>query len=85
LLGFGAVKLFHPSLRKPPRIPGLFCSPSGRVFGAIAKESSSGWRAAFNIQGPGGWAGYFFGRTLLLNWMGKVGWTFCSLAFTRRH
>jgi S-DNA-T family DNA segregation ATPase FtsK/SpoIIIE len=28
---------------------------------------------AFNIQGPGGWAGYFLGKTVLLNAMGKVG------------
>jgi DNA segregation ATPase FtsK/SpoIIIE, S-DNA-T family len=27
----------------------------------------------FNIQGPGGWVGYFFGKTLLLTSMGKVG------------
>src|SRR5205807_4149203 len=32
-----------------------------------------GWRLAFNIQGPGGWAGYFLGKTVLLNAMGKVG------------
>jgi DNA segregation ATPase FtsK/SpoIIIE, S-DNA-T family len=32
-----------------------------------------GWRLAFNIQGPGGWAGYFLGKTVLLNSMGKVG------------
>ena len=28
---------------------------------------------AFNIQGPGGWVGYVFGKTLLLTSMGKIG------------
>jgi S-DNA-T family DNA segregation ATPase FtsK/SpoIIIE len=32
-----------------------------------------GWNHAFNIPGPGGWVGYFFGKTLLLTSMGKVG------------
>jgi len=32
-----------------------------------------GWRHAYNIQGPGGWVGYLFGKTLLVTSMGKIG------------
>jgi S-DNA-T family DNA segregation ATPase FtsK/SpoIIIE len=74
LLGFGAAKLFHPSLRIVPRIPWivLFIA-SGACLLQLQTRHLQGWKAAFNIQGPGGWAGYFFGKILLLNAMGKVG------------
>ena len=74
LLGFGAAKLFHSSLRMTPRIPWiLLFIVSGACLLQLQTSHLQGWKAAFNIQGPGGWAGYFLGRTLLLNAMGKVG------------
>ncbi len=74
LLGFGAAKLFHSNLRVTPRIPWiLLFIVSGACLLQLQTSHLQGWKAAFNIQGPGGWAGYFLGRTLLLNAMGKVG------------
>ena len=74
LLGFGAVKLFHPKLRVAPRIPWIILFIlSGACLVQFQTSHLQGWRLAFNIQGPGGWAGYFFGKTLLLSSMGKVG------------
>jgi S-DNA-T family DNA segregation ATPase FtsK/SpoIIIE len=74
LLGFGAVKLFYPKLRVARRIPWmLLFILSGACLMQLQTSHLQGWRLAFNIQGPGGWAGYFFGKTLLLNSMGKVG------------
>jgi len=74
LLGFGAAKLFHSSLRVTPRIVWivLFIA-SGACLLQLQTHYFRGWRLAFNIQGPGGWAGYFLGKTVLLNAMGKVG------------
>jgi S-DNA-T family DNA segregation ATPase FtsK/SpoIIIE len=74
LIGFGAAKLFHSSLRVTPRIAWivLFVA-SGACLLQLQTSHLQGWKAVFNIQGPGGWVGYFFGRTLLLNSMGKVG------------
>jgi DNA segregation ATPase FtsK/SpoIIIE, S-DNA-T family len=74
LLGFGAAKLFHSSLRVTPRIVWivLFIT-SGACLLQLQTHYFRGWRLAFNIQGPGGWAGYFLGKTVLLNAMGKVG------------
>jgi S-DNA-T family DNA segregation ATPase FtsK/SpoIIIE len=74
LLGFGAVKLFYPKLRVAPRIPWIVLFIlSGACLMQLQTSHLQGWRLAFNIQGPGGWAGYFFGKNLLLNSMGKVG------------
>ena len=74
LLGFGAAKLFYSSLRMTPRIVWivLFIA-SGACLLQLQTHYFRGWRLAFNIQGPGGWAGYFLGKTVLLNAMGKVG------------
>ncbi|MEY2541467.1 MAG: segregation ATPase FtsK/SpoIIIE, family [Verrucomicrobiota bacterium] len=74
LLGFGAAKLFHASLRVARRIPWivLFIA-SGACLLQLQARHFQGWRAAFNISGPGGWVGYVFGKTLLLSSMGKVG------------
>ncbi|MEP6777345.1 MAG: DNA translocase FtsK 4TM domain-containing protein, partial [Chthoniobacterales bacterium] len=74
LLGFGSAKLFHAKLRVTPRIPWivLFIG-SGACLLQLQTQHLRGWRTAFNIQGPGGWIGYFFGKGLLLNWMGTVG------------
>jgi len=74
LLGFGAAKLFHPNLRVTPRIPWivLFIA-SGACLLQLQTQHLQGWKRAFNIQGAGGWFGFFFGKTLLLSSMGKVG------------
>ena len=45
----------------------------GRVPPPIADPASPRLAHAFNIQGPGGWVGYFIGKKLLLTWMGGVG------------
>jgi S-DNA-T family DNA segregation ATPase FtsK/SpoIIIE len=74
LLGFGVAKLLQPSLRVTPRIPWivLFIA-SGACLLQLQTLHLQGWKRAFNIQGPGGWVGYFFGGALLPNAMGKVG------------
>jgi DNA segregation ATPase FtsK/SpoIIIE, S-DNA-T family len=74
LLGFGAAKLFHPNLRVVRRIPWivLFIA-SGACLLQLQTQHFLGWKAAFNIPGPGGWVGHVFGKTLLLSSMGKVG------------
>jgi S-DNA-T family DNA segregation ATPase FtsK/SpoIIIE len=74
LLGFGAAKLLHSGLRVTPRLPWivLFIA-SGACLLQLQTRHLQGWKAAFNIQGPGGWVGFLFGKTLLLNSMGKIG------------
>src|SRR5438105_8567585 len=74
LLGFGAAKLFSASCRLIARSPWivLFIA-SGACLFQLQTRHLQGWRLAFNIQGPGGWLGYVFGKTLLLNSMGKIG------------
>ena len=74
LLGFGAAKLFHSALHVTKRIPWivLFLA-SGACLLQLQTSHFLGWKKHFNIPGPGGWVGYVFGNTLLLNAMGKVG------------
>jgi S-DNA-T family DNA segregation ATPase FtsK/SpoIIIE len=74
LLGFGGAKLFHSKLRVTPRLGwiALFLV-SGACLLQLQTQHLQGWRALFNIQGPGGWLGYFVGKQLLLTWMGGVG------------
>jgi S-DNA-T family DNA segregation ATPase FtsK/SpoIIIE len=74
LLFFGAGKLFHANLRLIVRLPWitLFIA-SGACLLQLQTSHLRGWRLAFNIQGPGGWVGYVFGKTLLLTSMGKIG------------
>ena len=74
LLGFGAAKLFHPSLRVTSRIPWiLLFIASGACLLQLQTTHFLGWKAVFNIPGSGGWTGYVLGRQLLLISMGKVG------------
>ena len=78
LLFFGAMKLFHANVRLIARLPWtivfiasgacLFQFPSVAQFFHLQD-----WKHAFNIPGTGGWIGFFFGRTLLVASMGKVG------------
>src|SRR5947209_12885000 len=74
LLFFGAMKLFHANVRLVARLPWtiLFIA-SGACLLQLQTTHFRGWRTAFNIQGPGGWLGYLFGKTLLLTAMGQVG------------
>lgn len=74
LLGFGAAKLFHANLRLIARLPWIILFiASGACLLQLQTSHFRGWRLAFNIQGPGGWVGYVFGKTLLLTSMGKIG------------
>ena len=74
LLFFGAMKLFHANVSLIARLPWtvLFIA-SGACLLQMQTTHFRGWKTAFNIQGPGGWVGYFFGKTLLLTSMGHVG------------
>ena len=77
LLGFGAAKLFHPSLRVMRRLAWivLFIG-SGACLLHLQPYHLRGWHAAFNIQGPGGWIGYAFAdenHGLLRNALGPFG------------
>ncbi len=74
LLGFGAAKLFHANLRLIARLPWiiLFIAAGACLF-QLQTGHLRGWRLAFHIQGPGGWVGYVFGKTLLVTSMGKIG------------
>src|SRR5947209_19247267 len=74
LLFFGAMKLFQAQLRLIARLPwSILFIASGACLFQLQTSHLQGWRRAFNIQGPGGWVGYVFGKTLLLTSMGKVG------------
>ena len=74
LLGFGGAKLFHSKLRVMPRLGWIVLFiVSGACLLQLQTQHLQGWRTLFNIQGPGGWVGYFIGKKLLLTWMGGVG------------
>jgi DNA segregation ATPase FtsK/SpoIIIE, S-DNA-T family len=74
LLGFGAVKLFHPSLRVTKRLPWMVLFLiSGACLLQLQGRHFLGWKNAFNIAGPGGWIGFVLGKKILLNSMGQVG------------
>ncbi|HXP35573.1 MAG TPA: DNA translocase FtsK [Chthoniobacterales bacterium] len=74
LIGFGGAKLLHSNLRVVPRAPWILLSlVSAACLLQLQSWHFLGWKRAFNIPGPGGWAGYFFGKTLLLTSMGKIG------------
>ena len=72
--GFGIAKLFHANLRLLSRLPWIILSlASAACLLQLQHRYFQGWRLHFNIQGPGGWVGYVFGKTLLLASMGKIG------------
>lgn len=74
LLGFGAVKLFHPNLRVTRRLAWIVLFlVSGACLLQLQTRHFLGWKNAFNIPGPGGAIGYYLGKVLLLNSTGKVG------------
>ncbi len=74
LLGFGAAKLFHAELRVGKRAGwiALFIA-SGACLLHLQTQFLRDWNSAFNIQGPGGWVGYYFGRHVFAQFMGQVG------------
>ena len=74
LLFFGAGKLFHANLRLIARLPWIILFiASGACLFQWQTWHLQGWKHAYNIQGPGGWVGYVFGKTLLVTSMGKIG------------
>ena len=74
LLFFGGAKLFHANMRLAARLPWMILFvASGACLFQLQTTHLQGWKYLFNIQGPGGWVGFFFGKTLLLTSMGKVG------------
>jgi S-DNA-T family DNA segregation ATPase FtsK/SpoIIIE len=74
LLGFGAAKLFHPSLRVTRRIPWIVLFiVSGACLLQLQTQHLQGWKHHFNIAGPGGGVGYFFGQKLLRTAFNNVG------------
>ncbi len=74
LLGFGAAKLFYAQLQVSKRAGwiALFIA-SGACLLHLQSHFLRDWNAAFNIQGPGGWVGYYFGRHIFARFMGRVG------------
>ena len=74
VLFFGAAKLFHTNSRLIERLPWIILFiVSGACLFQWQTWHLQGWRHAYNIQGPGGWVGYLFGKTLLVTSMGKIG------------
>jgi S-DNA-T family DNA segregation ATPase FtsK/SpoIIIE len=74
LLGFGAAKLFYGRLRVSARVLWIVLFIiSGACLLQLQTQHLQGWKRAFNIQGPGGAIGYFFGKKFLLGAMGDVG------------
>jgi DNA segregation ATPase FtsK/SpoIIIE, S-DNA-T family len=74
LLGFGAVKLFHPTLRVMQRLPWIVLFViSGACLLQLQTSHFRGWKNAFNVPGAGGWIGFYLGKRILLNSMGIVG------------
>jgi S-DNA-T family DNA segregation ATPase FtsK/SpoIIIE len=73
LLGFGGAKLFLAGFRIIKRLP---WAVAFIVSGASVLHLQSWflytWRHEFNIMGPGGWTGYWFG-VLLLGMLGQLG------------
>ncbi len=74
LLGFGAAKLFHAQLGVARRAVwiALFVF-SGACLLHLQSYFLRDWHSVFNIQGPGGWVGYYFGHNVLQRLMGRVG------------
>ncbi|MBA2742954.1 MAG: DNA translocase FtsK 4TM domain-containing protein, partial [Chthoniobacterales bacterium] len=74
LLGFGAAKLFYARLEVMRRAGwiALFIV-SGACLLHLQHQFLRDWHSAFNIQGPGGWVGYYFGRQILERMLGRIG------------
>jgi S-DNA-T family DNA segregation ATPase FtsK/SpoIIIE len=74
LLGFGGAKLFHSDLDVSRRAGwiALFVA-SGACLLHLQHRFLTDWHSLFNIQGPGGWLGYYFGQRWLRWGMGRIG------------
>jgi S-DNA-T family DNA segregation ATPase FtsK/SpoIIIE len=73
LLGFGGAKLFLAGFRIIKRVPwAVTFIVSGASILHLQSWFLHTWRHEFNIMGPGGWTGYWFGA-LLLSMLGQVG------------
>jgi S-DNA-T family DNA segregation ATPase FtsK/SpoIIIE len=72
-LGFGGAKLFLAGFRIIKRLPwAVAFIVSGASVLHLQTWFLHNWRHEFNIMGPGGWTGYWFG-VLLLGMLGQVG------------
>jgi len=72
-LGFGGAKLFLAGFRIIKRLPwAVAFIVSGAAVLHLQPWFLHTWRHEFNIMGPGGWTGYWFGA-LLLVMLGQIG------------
>jgi DNA segregation ATPase FtsK/SpoIIIE, S-DNA-T family len=72
-LGFGGAKLFLAGFRIIKRLPwAVAFIVSGASVLHLQPWFLHTWRHEFNIMGPGGWTGYWFG-VLLLSMLGQIG------------
>jgi DNA segregation ATPase FtsK/SpoIIIE, S-DNA-T family len=72
-LGFGGAKLFLAGFRIMKRLPwAVAFIISGASVIHLQPWFLHNWRHEFNIMGPSGWTGYWFG-VLLLNMLGQIG------------
>ena len=72
-LGFGGAKLFLAGFRIIKRLPwAVAFILSGASVLHLQPWFLHTWRHEFNIMGPGGWTGYWFG-VLLLSVLGQIG------------
>src|ERR1700736_3795853 len=72
-LGFGGAKLFLPNFHIAQRLPwALLFLISGASVIHLQPWFMHNWKHEFNILGPGGWTGYWFGG-FLLNALGQIG------------
>jgi DNA segregation ATPase FtsK/SpoIIIE, S-DNA-T family len=72
-LGFGGAKLFLPGFRIIKRLPwAVAFIVSGASVLHLQPWFLHTWRHEFNVMGPGGWTGYWFG-VLLLSMLGQIG------------
>ncbi|MBV8640060.1 MAG: DNA translocase FtsK 4TM domain-containing protein [Verrucomicrobia bacterium] len=72
-LGFGGAKLFLAGFRIIKRLPwAVTFIISGASVIHLQPWFLHNWRHEFNIMGPGGWTGYWFG-VVLLNILGQIG------------
>jgi DNA segregation ATPase FtsK/SpoIIIE, S-DNA-T family len=72
MLGFGAAKLFHGELKVSRRLGWIILFiASGACLLHLQPWFLHDWRRIFDIDGPGGRVGYFFGRRVFRSWLGR--------------
>ncbi|CAN5538599.1 DNA translocase FtsK [soil metagenome] len=72
LLGFGGAKLFHGELKVSRRLGWIILFiVSGACLLHLQHWALRDWQKIFNIKGPGGWVGFFFGQHIFRFLMGK--------------